>query len=259
MAATVVANCWPSPCAVEQFKDASLYEFPVSGEWRDSTYSRIMMMGSAVLKLASSYGKSEYEKFVVQETVDNDAIRGNEALEKFVNLGKLAEAYPAFQNCPAECGKDNTHWLLLHRLQFDRLRKNISTVTAIPEARFVFLSKRRFLLSPSIKPVLVQQRVEGIPLSEMIDHDAIARIGGHRQSFVKDEYRSFLPSIASQLRPFTHRQITDHINWYIPNFIFNSQSRMLYYIDMKPSNIFGRWRNEQNLRNIKRDFLEEFS
>ena len=93
----------------------------------------------------------------------------------------------------------------------------------------------------------------------MIDHDAISSIGGHRQSFVKSGYRSFLPGIATQLRPFTSPQVAGHINWYIPNFIFDTQSGKLHYVDMKPSNIFGRWRNEQNLRNLKRDFLEEFS
>ncbi len=40
----------------------------------------------------------------------------------------------------------------------------------------------------------------------------------------------------------------------IPNFIFNSQSKRLYYIDMKPSNIVRPWTNEQNLRNIREIF-----
>ena len=268
MATARVPIQWPSPSSIDQFEDASLYEFPTSGEWRYAgeynpgysyyTYSRVLMTGPVVIKLASSYGKEEYEKYVVGETPDDDAIRGNEFLERKVNFWELVDAYPAFKNCPAEYGWLHTHWLLVHRLQYDRLRKNAATAPAIPEARFVFLSKRRFLLSPSVKPALVQQQVEGVTLWEMIDHGAIERAGGRwpDQIFVKDEYQSLLPNLAKQLRPFTSGEVAQHINWHIGNFIYDVQPGRLYYIDIKPSTIFGRWRNEKNLRNIKRDFLE---
>jgi hypothetical protein len=39
------------------------------------------------------------------------------------------------------------------------------------------------------------------------------------------------------------------------NFIFQPEVSRLFYVDLKPSNIFGKWRNEQNLSNIRRDFL----
>jgi len=267
MATARVPIQWPSSSSIGQFGDASLYEFPTSGEWRYAgeynpgysyyTYSQIKMTDTVVIKLASDYGKEEYDKYVLRETPDDDAIRGNEFLERKVNFWELVDAYPAFENCPAEYGWYHTHWLLLHSLQYDRLRKNAAIAPAIPEARFVFLSKRRFLLSPSVKPALVQQRVKGVTLWEMIHHDAIESDGGRREVFVKDEYRSLLPDIAKQLSPFTSGEVAQHINWHIANFIYDvQQSGRLYYIDMKPSNIFGRWRNEQNLRNIKRDFLE---
>ena len=243
----------PAPCDAASFHDGSLYAFPDAASWRDTSYSRVAVVDRAVIKIASGYGESEYVKFVVEETPDDDAIRANESLERFGNLAALIGVYPAFRACSDAYGDKNTHWLLIHKLQFERLQKLART--SIPDARFVFLSRKRFLLSPAIRPALLQERVYGTSLWDMIDHEGIAAIGGHSQSFVKEEFRSYLRDIAEQLAPFAEPRTANHINWYIPNFIFNPESRILFYIDMKPSNIFGRWRNEQNLRNLRRDFL----
>jgi hypothetical protein len=247
----------PAPCAAGAFKDGSVYLFPDSAQWSPTSYSRVALVDRAAIKLASDYGESEYVKFVVQETRDDDAIRSNETLEKFANLVALVDKYPAFRACPDAYGDRNTHWLLIHKLQFERLRKIASR--SIPDARFVFLSRKRFLLSPAIHPALVQERVSGLSLMDMIDHEAIAAVGGHTQSFAKEEFSGHLRDIAEQLAPFTEPNATNHINWYIPNFIFDPVRRTLFYIDMKPSNIFGKWRNEQNLRNIRRDFMQIWS
>lgn len=243
----------PDPCSVGKLRDGSLYQLPSASSWQETTYSRLMILDDTFIKLASHHGFEEYEKYVVRETVDDDAIRGNESLEKFAHLQMLEVKYPEFHGCSDDYGKMKTHWLLLHKLQYNRLKKN--TGIAIPEARFVFFSKRRFVVSPSIHPGFVQKRVPGICLWDMIDHEVVLADSEH-DSFVREKYKRFLPQIAAQLSPLVNSPWSNHINWFIKNFIFDTHSGTLYYVDMKPSNIFGKWRNDRNLTNIQRDFLQ---
>jgi hypothetical protein len=211
-----------------------------------------------VFKRASKFGASEFDKFVVNESRDNDAIRSNEDLEKIAFFDDLLGSYPAFVNCAEQFGRERTHWLLVHKLQMDRLKK---LGVRIPSARFVFLIKRRLLLKPSVSifPALVQRRIRGISMGDMIDHGALARdIASGRKdwlSYVKVRYQVLLPAIESQLHRVMDEQgqARDHINWYIRNFIYEIPSGDVYYIDEKPSNLFGRARNEQNFEALHRD------
>jgi hypothetical protein len=245
---------FPAFYTLDAFKDGALYEFPLAAEWRTTRYSCLALLDRVAVKVTSDHGRSEYEKFAVQEVSDDDAIRSNEMIERYSNLPTLVARYSAFSECPEVNGGINTHWLLIHKLQFERLRSIAHG--AIPDARFVFLSRKRFLLSPVVYPALVQECVSGIALMEMIDHDAIPDSGEPTVSFVKQEFRPHLRDIRAQLEPFMADIDATHINWNLSNFVFNSKKGTLFYVDMKPSNIFGRWRNEQNLRNIRRDFMQ---
>ncbi len=144
MKTNMIPNPLPEPCAVGRLCDGTLYQLPHTGNWRETTYSRLMILDSTVIKLASPYGYDEYEKYVVRETIDNDAIRGNESLEKFANLQKLIAKYPEFRGCLDDYGEIKTHWLLIHKLQYDRLKEN--TDIAIPEARYVFFCSSHDLI-----------------------------------------------------------------------------------------------------------------
>lgn len=211
------------------------------------------MLDDAVIKLPSTHGFSEYQKYVVREESDNDAIRSNEPLERLRNLTELLDQFSAWARCPEFHGELPTHWLLLHRLQYDRLRKNANI--AIPTTRFVFLRKRRLVFPSKDYPALVQERIDGISLWEMIDHD-VSVPDPDTHCFVREEYKDHIPSIAGQLRPLASLPWSKHINWHIMNFIYQPGTSKLFYVDLKPSNIFGKWRNDQNLRSIWRDFLQ---
>jgi hypothetical protein len=241
----------PHQCSIASFRDGVLYELPVC-EWQRTDYSRFAMVDGICIKLASPHGYREYEKYVIRQTPDKDAIRGNEALELYLNLHELTERYAEFHSAAVEYDRRQVHWLLIHRLQHERLKQIAPSL--IPNARFVFFYRRRFLFN-SIRAGLVQSLVVGTTLWDMIDHAAIQE--GRREEIIKPEFRRFLPLISRQLNPLVNVGVSDHVNWHIKNFIFNAGSQALYYVDMKPSNIFGRWRNDQNLANIKRDFLQQ--
>jgi hypothetical protein len=246
----------PLPEAWSEIADAELFEFPTSGEWQQTSYSRLLRRGELFLKCASSKGRVEYEKFIIQEIEDDDMIRPNQAIERFSNLRSLVDKYPAFRSAAARHPPKDVHWLLLHSLQHDRLN---ALRVPTPQAKFIFLTKRNLLFGSSIVPALVQRRAEGVCLMDAIDHERISTVSNeesHRLSFVKASWREYVPAIRRQLEPLMTDEIRDHLNWYIPNFVFDANTDKLSYIDMKPSNLFGRWRNNQNLRNLTRDFIE---
>ena len=112
--------------------------------------------------------------------------------------------------------------------------------------------RTKWLMFSSIKPSLVQERVTGISLWDMIDHESEHDDPSERR--VKPEYESLVPEISRQLKPVAAPGLSHHVNWHIKNFVFGTQTKLLYYFDLKPSNIFGRWRNERNLHFIRRDF-----
>jgi hypothetical protein len=87
----------------------------------------------------------------------------HEAIEKIQNLDQLLTKYPSSREARTTIGDKKVHWLLLHILQYDRLKE----VIKIPETRFCFFSKRGFLFS-STHPGLIQQRIGGISLWGMI-------------------------------------------------------------------------------------------
>jgi hypothetical protein len=240
----------PETCSVESIRNGTLYQWPTTGIEESSTlYSNVGCLDEVVIKLPSSHGFAEYNKYVVREETDKDAIRVNERIERFQNIEQLVARYPSLREARTTIGDKKVHWLLLHMLQYERLRGLIK----IPETRFCFFCKKGFLFK-STHPGLVQQRVNGILMWDMIDHEVVHEDAEH-EPFVKQEYKSVIPQISSQLGPLVTASHSLHINWHIKNFIYDPKTNVLYYVDLKPSNIFGKWRNEQNIRNIRRDFL----
>ena len=253
MNANRTPSALPDGCTVQMLEDGELYQWPATGlhvpSVSERPYSVVKSLDHVVVKVPSSYGFDEYDKYVVREESDSDAIRGNETIEKFGNLDQLLTRYPSFLQARSSMGDKKVHWLLLQMLQYERLKAAIR----IPQTKYCFFIKRWFLFK-STHPGLVQEYVKGICLWDMIDHTVVHADPEH-DPFVREEYEPIVPEIASQLRPLTSSNLCSHINWHIKNFIFDPETRILYYLDLKPSSIFGRWRNEQNFRNIRRDFL----
>jgi hypothetical protein len=199
---------------------------------------------------------AEYKRFVVREEPDSDAIRLNEAIEKPRNFCELVERFRDFRDCSPQFGSTMTHWLLLHRLQYARLREIPEGSFRIPEARFVFLARRSAFGRVSTSPCLVQEHVSGIGLADMLG-TANDDYGNEQVSYIQREYERFLPGIGVAIRSVAESKWTDHINWYIRNFLFTPSTGALDYIDLKPSTIFGKHRNDLNLNALMRDFARD--
>jgi hypothetical protein len=243
----------PSRCTVEAIGDGGLYRWPAGGSEipsiSDEPYSTVKCLDHVVCKLPTFHGLEEYNKYVVREQTDGDAIRRNEDIERTENFDGLLAKYPRFREATIAFGAEKVHWLLLQVLQYDRL----SAVIKIPETRYCFFSRRGFILT-SIYPGLIQERVRGISLWDMIDHQLVHQ-DPERHCFVKQEYEPLVPYVRSQLNRLAAPSFSCHVNWHIKNFVFDQRTNVLYYFDLKPSSIFGRWRNERNLKSLRRDFL----
>lgn len=243
-------------CSIEQVDDGMLYQWPSTGvpilpdkERVTLPYSIVTILDKIVLKIPSRRGYQDYERFVVNQETDGDNIRRNKPDENFENLGGLLERFPEFKPARQIIDDKKIHWLLLHILQYDR----INTAISIPETKYCFFKKRGFFFS-SIHPGLAQRSVNGISLWDMVDHEAARRNLGQNH-FLRPDYEHLIPSISSQLRPLTSPDLSNHINWYIMNFIFDPNLQVLYYLDLKPSSFFGRKINEHNQRCMQRDFI----
>ncbi len=241
---------------VSAYRDGRVYSWPRSLEFTETHYTRVAFGDGLAFKMPTRHALSEYERFVVREEIDSDAIRRNERIERPCNFCELIARFPDFRNCSQSAGSTMTHWLALHRLQYARLLELPEGGFRIPEARFVFLSRRTAFGRKVTMPCLVQECATGIDLSDMLA-TADDEYGNEQVSYVRSEYEPHLPAIGESIRTIAESQWTDHINWYIRNFFFSPATGTLAYIDLKPSTIFGRHRNDLNLNALMRDFARD--
>jgi len=227
--------------SIDVFKDGLAYELPNPEFSYDDTmaYSRVAIMEKIVVKLATSAGFSEYKNSL---QVNGKPLKFKE-VENNKSYTILLEKYPELGIVRREFGGLRLHFLLEHRAQYDRLQQQDFVV--IPKARFVILLKRMVGLLSYWQPAVIQSKVSGITLWDMIAHE---------NRSMRPEYTCYHKMISEQLLPLAKSELAPHINWNIKNFIFNETTGKLHYVDSKPSAMIDQLRNRQNLRNIKKDF-----
>lgn len=241
---------------VSAYRDGRVYSWPRSLAFADTHYTRVAFEDGLVFKMPTRHALAEYERFVVREEIDSDAIRRNERIERPSNFCELLDRFPDFRGSSQSVGSTMTHWLALHRLQYARLQDLPEGSFRIPEARFVFLSRRTAFGRKVTAPCLVQEHATGIDLSEMLA-TADDEYGNEQVSYVRTECEPHLPTIGKAIRTVAESEWSDHINWYVRNFFFSPATGTLDYIDLKPSTIFGRHRNDINLNALMRDFARD--
>jgi hypothetical protein len=70
------------------FRNTTLYAWPERANWDSTAYSRVTSIDDILVKLPSSHGFAEYQKYVVREERDNDVIRGNEPIERIESISE---------------------------------------------------------------------------------------------------------------------------------------------------------------------------
>lgn len=229
--------------SLEGFQEGKVYSLPRVHLKQSNLYFRIARAGAVYFKVPSRYALEEHRRLLGSRDSSPDDLRGLAEEERFEALSQALDRYPNLQKL-SHLGPLALHFLLLHALQFDRLKGQ--TAVAVPKARFGAVRLRRWLLVPKIEPAIIQEAIEGTTLWDMWDFE-----GGR----VAPRWKPLVPKIAEQLTGLLDSGLVNHIDWNIKNFVLEAKTRRLYYVDVKPSLFVPRHSNEQNLAGIRKYFL----
>ena len=232
-----------SPFSLTDLTDGAAYQFPSLKLNQPNLFTRIGSLGALVVKVPSDRGNADFKKYVRDGETDPQDIRANETLERFENLDKALQRYPAFSATKTSSGDSIAHFLVVHRLQHSRLEP--CPHVAVPPTRFIVLARRRWLFGPYITPAIVQQRMPGIRLFDMVDP---------MEGVFLSQFSRLKPKLRHHLEPLMNSDISIHIDWNIENFVWDEQATKLYYVDSKPTTLASRFSVEHNLASL-RDLL----
>jgi hypothetical protein len=247
---------------VQDFTNGCCYEFDPSGLRQTNRLLEVQRLGMIYVKVPSERGRKIHLDYTYHYRRTENEIRPPEGLEKSEMMDAALAQFPEFETAMRGSGnwsvsirpeklRIHVHWLLLLQINFNRLR-TIAYVR-IPEARFVFLrlatQSRKWPfgeLKPTyhLRPAVIQEAIDGITLwmvREVID------AGGN-------EFSQHIPDISRQLGPIQSLKARDYFDWNLRNFVYVPKTRVLWYVDPKPTVFIGKHMNDINLEALLRYF-----
>jgi hypothetical protein len=215
------------------FEDGAIVEIPAGyrpvSTRQPHRYYDIARTDDLFFKQASEY----YFEVVNMSSVFStsgpsvDAIRRPNEEEYPYNIEELSRRFPELAQLSVDA--DNLHFLLLHRLQYERLTAQFGP--SIPDAAFVLTRDT----IGKLRPTIVQRAINGQTLLEIM----------RQPSKHRDEQQ-----IGEELYRYTR---SVHVDWAFENFIWSSNT--LYYVDSKPTLFRTRRQNEENKRALTERFV----
>lgn len=224
--------------------DGAGYLVPSLKLGQPNLFTRLGSLGDLVLKVPSDRGRADFDKYVRRELTDPQDIRRNEELERFQNLERATERFPEFKATRESFGEECAHFLVVHRLQHARLGE--AKLIGLPDTRFVILAWPRWLFGLHTAPVIVQERVRGVRLFDMVEP---------MEGVFLSRYSHLRPQLKRQLTPLVESLISIHIDWNIQNFIWQETEQRLYYVDSKPTTLASKFSVDYNLSSLREVFL----
>lgn len=158
-------------------------------------------------------------------------IRRPDKEEYPANIDQLSGRFPALANLAIP--KDQLHFLLLHKLNYERLTSLFGT--RIPDSAFVLIEGP----TGNPRPSVVQQAIRGLTLFELME-----------KSLPVQENLE----IAHQLQGYIG---SPHIDWAFENFVWSPISRTLFYVDSKPTLFRTERKNELNRSVLVKRFVRQ--
>ncbi len=77
---------------------------------------------------------------------------------------------------------------MIHRLQYERLKEYKKTFT--PLSRFILVKRTNLWFFNKIEPVIIQERISGTPLLEMVEENVDAIIPYLGPIYTKDQHKT---------------------------------------------------------------------
>ncbi len=223
---------------ITDIKDGVTYELSkLKFQNTGNVFSQIAYTRSLVIKKPRYAWMRNFRYSVIDPFYDG--VRVANAMER--NIVALLDEFPEFDVIQ---NSKHAHFLMVHKLQYQRI--NETTNIQIPTSRFILVIGHSFLLKKKLYPVIVQEKVKGIPLIEMFNQNTES---------IKPQYIEFLPTINPILRDLMESRLRDQFNWYIGNFLYNPDTKVISYVDPKPSCLFSEAENEQNIQGLRKVFF----
>lgn len=222
---------------LDEIKDGMLWHVPdryhVVPSRQPYRYYNIVRTDELFIKSASNY---------FFETVRNgpifteagplvSAIRRPDEEEYPSNVDRLSARFPVFRDLTIP--KDQLHFLLIHKLNYERLRSLFGS--SIPEAMFVMVEG----LTENPQPSVVQRAIRGKTLFELIHQPAPVE----ERLLIVQQMQSYIGSL--------------HIDWAFDNFLWSPASATLFYVDSKPTIFRTERMNEVNRRVLMKRFVRQ--
>jgi hypothetical protein len=205
-------------------------------------FTEVGLLSQVVIKLPTRIGWHNFLGASISNSwfAGLNGIRKTERIERSSRFDELLDRFPEFKSASLDCERNVVHYLLIHKLQYERLRFN--TLVAIPETRLVLMraasNAKAARTAEDPYPAIVQARIKGPSLMSLLPNN-------------KEKFRH--PCAETLASLMNSASLCRHINWYPENFIWSEKEGKLYYIDSKPSTMFGKKVNDQSLRNLRFD------
>ena len=153
------------------FANPSIYEPVVffDGVRHAALFNEVGLLGLVVIKLPTAVAWNNFLACSISDSwfAPPNGIRSTERIERSSRFDELLGRYPEFKSAALDYGRNVVHYLLIHKLQYDRLKSN--SIVAIPEARFVLMrSANDAKMAGTARdpyPAIVQARINGPSLS----------------------------------------------------------------------------------------------
>lgn len=246
---TMEPNVTPiAPMAdISSIADGSVYELSRLTFQTPNVFTSLAFTESLVVKLPTRAWKDDFALYVQRgesPLSGYPCVRLADAEER--NVENLLAQFPDFRGIHAQNVID-AHFLLVHKLQYERLCRASKRTIRIPQSRFIIALKRTLLFFSTRSPAVIQERVAGTPLLEMVEDHVDAII---------PKWQPFLPKINPRLHELLSSDLTNHLNWYIRNFIYDPKTDILWYVDPKPTCLFAGYGNERNIQGLHNVFSQ---
>lgn len=214
---------------LDEIRDGEMYRLKAISVAPYRRFSRLGFTQHLVIKAATPQFESSFETLVRGNTEDfaNNVVRISSELER--DAEALAAEYPEIA-CHLDQNAAAVHLLLVARLQHDRLAATAEI--AVPRTRFVLLVDNE----GRVTPTTIQQRVAGTSLLSIADDDTLTT----EQAYM------VLKRIAPRIETLRRSELSQHINWFADNFLYDPASDVLHYVDTKATCLLHAGVNQSN-------------
>jgi hypothetical protein len=231
------------PLSIDNVEDGGTYTLPAVSLVETNLFLRVGCVHQLFIKVPSQRGLHDYRVFIKSGMESAEDLRSLEEAERWERLDQTLESFPSLKPI-LRVGTEATHYLAIHRLQYERLRSQ--TAVRIPRAKFGVVRSTRAGIFRKLEPGLFQEKVAGTTLWDMFDFTATQ---------IHPRWRGSLPGISDALSRLLDSPLRIHLDWNLKNFIYDEVQGRLTYVDLKPTIFVARSGNEQNLKGIRDYFI----